>query len=100
MSEERFPGDIQRRSPSVGKTALLVAGAGIGVMLLFCGGIIGYVAWTNTESQSEEGAPVPAAADKPGPTAIRSMARRLAQVDLPADFEPLSSAEVMMITSV
>jgi hypothetical protein len=86
MSEERFPGDLLESRPSSTKVALGVAGIVIGLGVLVCGGVAGYVAITTTETAVVE-APAPAAPDS---GAALQSPQHIIEIDLPAGFEPLS----------
>jgi hypothetical protein len=98
MSEERFPGDLLESRASSAKVALGVAGIVIGLGVLVCGGVAGYVALTTTGSHvvSEP----PSATPRQDPADIRETAQRIIAIDLPADFEPVSREDHIHMTNV
>lgn len=88
MSEERYPGDLRGEAPSSFKVALAVIGTIAGIGILFCSGVAGYVAW------QDRGRPRAAAEQKdnnPAPDieGALSLLRKIADIDVPAGFEPL-----------
>lgn len=97
MSEERFPGELQGASSSSLKMGLTVAGCAIGLVLLLCGGVVGYVAWKGAEQPQQQ--PTASADDsapmKPGmgPAAAEALVRTIIQIDMPVQFEPIDADE-------
>ena len=67
------------------------------MLLLFCGGVAGYVAWKN-EEQPKKG-PIVSADDSPemmpgkGPAGAPAILRKIMGIELPADFEPIDGEE-------
>jgi len=98
MSEERFPEELQGAGSSSLKMGLTVLGCAIGLVLLLCGGVIGYVAWQGAEQPQM--APIPSAKDVPptnpgkGPAAAEAIVRKIVRIDMPADFEPIDGDEM------
>jgi hypothetical protein len=93
MSEERFPGDLLESQASSTKVALGVAGIVLGLGLLVCGGVAGYVALTTADSTSSTHS-TPAAPSDP-PTGDREslwqVARSIVAIDIPVGLEPFAS---------
>jgi hypothetical protein len=90
MSEERFPGDFRDANTSSFKVGLTVAGVVVGLAVLFCGGVAAYVAWTD-KGESTEGVNGPA---KKSPAAVQAIARKIVEIDIPTDFEPIDGDEL------
>src|SRR5579872_6042758 len=84
MTEERFPGEVQyAHSLSSTKLGLVIAGVVMGILLLACGGVVAYVVIV----------PARPAIEPMSPAAIRAIARKIVNIDVPQDFEPMEAEE-------
>jgi hypothetical protein len=92
MSEDRFPGDLSNGSSSSLKLGLKVAGIALGMAVLLCGGVAAYVAMQDDGSQANA-TKVPPATPMMKPEAMRAIAAKIVEIDIPADFEPISANE-------
>ncbi|MGE5195074.1 MAG: hypothetical protein ACM3U2_21480 [Deltaproteobacteria bacterium] len=97
MSEERIVGELPEPRMSSLKMALAATGVVIGLGLLVCGGVAGYVAWTTTDSSAPPEDRVPPEQD---PANIRDLARRIVAIDIPAGFEPINSEQSQIMNRV
>jgi hypothetical protein len=87
MSEERHQGELPEAQASSFKMALGVTGIVVGLGLLFCGGVAGYVAFTGPPLQtSEKVAPA-----NPDHSDTQSAAPATVEIDLPHGFELINS---------
>ena len=96
MSEERHSGDLLESRASSTKVALGVAGVVLGLGVLVCGGVAGYVALTATfpPEVAPPAQPVDEARD------VAQLLPTIMKIDIPADFEPVSSEFNPMMKNV
>lgn len=96
MSEERHQGELPEAQASSFKMALGVTGIVVGLGLLFCGGVAGYVAFTGPPLQtSEKVAPA-----NPDHSDTQSAAPATVEIDLPPGFERIRSQASPPLTIV
>ena len=86
MSEERIAGELPEAQSSSLKMALGVAGTLLGIAVVICGGVAGYVALTTTQPAID-----PNLARQEDPAQIRELAQEIALIDLPEGFKPIRS---------
>lgn len=97
MSEERFPGDLRNGDSSSFTFGLTVAGAVAGLLLLFCGGVAGFVAWKDSGLPSEGSTASPnspATKNRISPETAQAIVRKIVKIDIPSDFEAIDGDEL------
>jgi hypothetical protein len=92
MSEERRAGDLSGATGSSFKMGLRVAAAAAGAVLLLCGGVAGYVAWIGAPADEValDSAKSPVNESAKDSERILAIFHKIVDIDVPADFVPLS----------